>query len=607
MNNRYGRLKIISKIWIFIVIFIVIISLSLIVLQKTLHTTYELVKEVADTRLNELTATSKKTRQLAAISSGINRLTRTYSISNSLDEEGRQISQDLSLITKDIDNQLLSEVLESYSSAFDRFLIYAKNLRQLQGDFQLLFTSAEEEITLLENLISSWMIESALQGTDIDYYDQLLSLITGYRESFLIIDKKTTEYITVSDPNNYERSDLYNELYSLHLRLQTITASMPEVAVHGRKLAQYVQQYKNHVKALKEELTSLLSVLQQLADSESSLHQLVSQSEREAALSAELIKDEIDLLFINVLTRMGMFMLIMVLMIIGTMYYMLRLHIEKPLKTLTGVVSDIGADHLDKTIILGRDDEWKIIENALNEMSKKLAKSYAELQVSQASYQALVNNVPGIVYSCQNDSNWTMEYLSDEFCSLTGYDTSEVLNNRDISYSEIIHPDDRREVENNVNKAVQQGRPFTLEYRIIKRDGEVRWVFEQGRAIEYLIDSNKTLNGIILDVTQQKQLMDALAESETRYRLLLEHTTEGIFGFDENGVTTFINQAASEMLGYKADEIVGSNNHHLIHHSMPDGTAIQEEECCMMRPIKDGNEYHVEDEVLWKKIGRAHV
>ncbi|MCG8055853.1 MAG: EAL domain-containing protein [Candidatus Thiodiazotropha endolucinida] len=603
MNNRYGRLKIISKIWIFIVIFIVIISLSLIVLERTLHTTYELVKEVADTRLNELTATSKKTRQLAAISSDINRLTRTYSISNSLDEEGRQISEDLSLISEDIDNQLLSEKLESYSSAFDRFLIYAKNLRQLQGDFQLLFVSAEEEITLLENLISSWMIESALQGTDIDYYDQLLSLITGYRESFLIIDKKKTEYITASDPDNYESSDLYNELYSLHLRLQTITASMPEVAVHGRKLAQYVQQYKNHVKALKKELTSLLNVLQQLADSESSLHQLVSQSEREAALSAEQIKDEIDLLFIDVLARMGMFMLIMVLMIIGTMYYMLRLHIEKPLKTLTGVVSDIGADHLDKAIILGRDDEWKIIENALNEMSRKLAKSYAELQVSQASYQALVNNVPGIVYSCQNDSNRTMEYLSDEFCDLTGYDTSEVLNNREISYSEIIHPEDRREVENNVIKAVQQGRPFTLEYRIIKRDGEVRWVFEQGRAIEYLSDSDKTLNGIILDVTQQKQLMDALAESETRYRLLLEHTTEGIFGFDENGVTTFINQAASEMLGYKADEIVGSNNHHLIHHSMPDGTAIAEEECCMMRPIKDGNEYHVEDEVLWKKSG----
>ncbi|MCG7994629.1 MAG: EAL domain-containing protein [Candidatus Thiodiazotropha taylori] len=603
MNNRYGRLKIISKIWIFIVIFIVIISLSLIVLQRTLNTTYELVKEVADTRLNELTATAKKTRQLAAISSDINRLTRTYSISSSLDEEGRQISENLSLITEDTDNQILIEKLESYSGAFDRFLIYAINLRQLQDAFQLLFVSAEEEITLLENLISRWMIESALQGTDIDYYDQLLSLITGYRESFLIIDKKTTEYFTASDPDNYESSDLYNELYSLHLRLQTITASMPEVAVHGRKLAQYVQQYKNHVKALKKELTSLLSVLQQLADSESSLHQLVSKSEREAALSAEQIRDEIDLLFIDVLARMGMFMLIMVLMIIGTMYYMLRLHIEKPLKTLTGVVSDIGADHLDKAIILGRDDEWKIIENALNEMSKKLAKSYAELQVSQASYQALVNNVPGIVYSCQNDSNWTMEYLSDEFCDLTGYDTSEVLNNREISYSELIHPDDRREVEINVNEAVQQGRPFTLEYRIIKRDGEIRWVFEQGRAIEYLSDSNKTLNGIILDVTQQKQLMDALAESETRYRLLLEHTTEGIFGFDENGVTTFINQAASEMLGYKAEEVVGSNNHHLIHHSMPDGTAIPEEECCMMRPIKDGNEYHVEDEVLWKKNG----
>lgn len=598
-------MKIISKIWIFVAILSVIILLSMIALERTLYSTYDLVKEVTDTRLSEVTASARKTRQLAAISSDINRLTRTYSISSTLVEDGRQISENLSLIMEDIDNQFLFEKLESYSNTFGRFLIYSNNIRQLNYDIQLLFTSAEHEITLLENLISSWMIESALQGTDIDYYDQLLSLVTGYRESFLIIDKKTSEYITASDPDNYESSDLYNELYSLHLRLQTITASSPEVAVHGRKLDQYVQQYKNHVKALKEELNSLLGVLQQLTYNESSIHQLVSQSEREASIAAKRIKDEIDVLFSDVLTRMGIFMLIMVLLIISTMYYMLRRHIEKPLKTLTGIVSDIGADHLDKTITLGRDDEWRIIENALNEMSKKLAKSYSELQVSQASYQALVNNVPGIVYRCRNDSNWTMDYLSDEFVDLTGYDTSEVLNNRDISYSEIIHPLDRTDVEKSVNKAVQQGRQFTLEYRIIKRDGEVRWVFEQGRAIEYPSDSQKTLNGIILDVTQQKQLMDALAESETRYSLLLEHTTEGIFGFDENGVTTFINQAASEMLGYEADEIVGSNNHHLIHHSMLDGTAIPEEECCMMRPIKDGNEYHVEDEVLWKKSGES--
>ncbi|MCG7922654.1 MAG: EAL domain-containing protein [Candidatus Thiodiazotropha lotti] len=604
MHKRIGKLKIISKIWIFIALFIIITSISLVVLHKTLHTTYELVKAVADTHLSELKDNATKTRQLAAISSNINRLTRTYSIrNNTLSEEGKQISEYLSNITEGIENPTLVEQLKRYSIAFKRFLNHSKYVNHLQQELELLFTASQNEITLLENLISKGMIDSTLNGTDNDYYDQLLSLVTGYRESILIIDKKTTELIAPTGLKNLESNNLYEELYSLHLRLQTITASMPEVSVHGRKLESYVNQYKNHVKTLKSELIDLKNALRALAHSESSIHQLIAQTEEEASVAARLIKDEIDILFIDVLTRMSIFMLIMVFMIIGTMYYMLRRHIERPLKTLTGVVSEIGADHLDKAIVLGRDDEWKTIESALNQMSKKLGKSYSELEVSRASYQALVNNVPGIVYSCQQDTDWTMEYLSDGFRSLTGYDISEVLGNREISYSEIIHPQDRNEVENEVSKAVEQRTPFTLEYRIIKKDGEVRWVFEQGRAIDYHNNSDKKLNGIILDVTQQKQLMDALGESETRYRLLLEHTTEGIFGFDEHGITTFINQAASEMLGYHAEEVVGSNNHNLIHHSMMDGTPIPEEECCMMRPIRDGNEYHVEDEVLWRKGG----
>ncbi|MCG7992374.1 MAG: EAL domain-containing protein [Candidatus Thiodiazotropha lotti] len=604
MHKRYGRLKIISKIWIFIVLFILIMSISLVVLQRTLHTTYELVKEVADTHLNDLTDNATKTRQLAVISSDINRLTRTYSTSyNTLAEEGKQISIYLSHITDDIDNQTLITQLKSYSNAFELFLNYSRNINNLKSELDNLFSSAQSEITLLENLISTGMIDSALNGADHDYYDQLLSLVTGYRESILIIDKMTTELLTPANSENVGNNDLYDELYSLYLRVQTITASMPEVSVHGRNLSLYIQQYKEHIKALITELIALNKSLHQLALSESSIHLLIAQTEEEASLAAEQIRHEIDVLFIDVLTRMGMLMLIMVIMIITIMYYMLRRHIEKPLNTLTGVVSEIGVDHLDKAIILGRDDEWKTIENALNEMSKKLAKSYSELEVSRTSYHALVNNVPGIVYRCRNDTNWTMEYLSDEFSGLTGYDISEVLGNRKISYSDLIHPLDRDKVEQKVNKAVEQRVPFTLEYRIIKKDGEVRWVYEQGRAIDFLSTTDLKLNGIILDVTQQKQLMDALGESETRYRLLLEHTTEGIFGFDENGITTFINQAASEMLGYRPDEIVGSNNHHLIHHSMMDGTAIPEEECCMMRPIKDGCEYHVEDEVLWKKGG----
>ncbi|MCG8013821.1 MAG: hypothetical protein JAY64_19285 [Candidatus Thiodiazotropha weberae] len=314
MHKRIGKLKIISKIWIFIALFIIITSISLVVLHKTLHTTYELVKAVADTHLSELKDNATKTRQLAAISSNINRLTRTYSIrNNTLSEEGKQISEYLSNITEGIENPTLIEQLKRYSIAFKRFLNHSKNVNHLQQELELLFTASQNEITLLENLISKGMIDSTLNGTDNDYYDQLLSLVTGYRESILIIDKKTTELIAPTGLKNLESYNLYEELYSLHLRLQTITASMPEVSVHGRKLESYVNQYKNHVKTLKSELIDLKNELRALALSESSIHQLIAQTEEEASLAARLIKDEIDILFIDVLTRMVIFMLIMCL------------------------------------------------------------------------------------------------------------------------------------------------------------------------------------------------------------------------------------------------------------------------------------------------------
>ena len=48
----------------------------------------------------------------------------------------------------------------------------------------------------------------------------------------------------------------------------------------------------------------------------------------------------------------------------------------------------------------------------------------------------------------------------------------------------VIHPDDREQVERSVMQAVDAGRPFTLEYRIVRADGDVRWVLERGQALE---------------------------------------------------------------------------------------------------------------------------
>lgn len=105
--------------------------------------------------------------------------------------------------------------------------------------------------------------------------------------------------------------------------------------------------------------------------------------------------------------------------------------------------------------------------------------------------------------------------------------------------------------------------------------------------------------------------MQAEAEGkklQRRMELILECAGEGIFGLDSNGNVTFTNKAASEMLGWMPEELVGKSHHNLVHHTHSDGTVYPVEECPIHMAYKDGKVHHMDDDVFWTRDGRSfHV
>ncbi|MFP5506901.1 MAG: EAL domain-containing protein [Gammaproteobacteria bacterium] len=96
----------------------------------------------------------------------------------------------------------------------------------------------------------------------------------------------------------------------------------------------------------------------------------------------------------------------------------------------------------------------------------------------------------------------------------------------------------------------------------------------------------------------------ALRESEERFRLLLEHSPEAIYGVDIHGVCTFANPACLRMLGFTREEdMVGKSLHELIHHSHADGTPYPREQCKVRLSTLDGKEAHIDNEVHWRADG----
>jgi len=146
----------------------------------------------------------------------------------------------------------------------------------------------------------------------------------------------------------------------------------------------------------------------------------------------------------------------------------------------------------------------------------KLAKQ--ALIENEQRLQTLVENVPGVCYRCAFDEHWTMEYISKEIETLSGYPRDGFIKNRLRSYASIIHPDDTQAVHEGVMEGVNNRRAFTLEYRIVRSDGEVRWVFEKGQGVFGEQGELEWLDGVILDYTEQKKLEKALQDSEKNLR-----------------------------------------------------------------------------------------
>lgn len=121
----------------------------------------------------------------------------------------------------------------------------------------------------------------------------------------------------------------------------------------------------------------------------------------------------------------------------------------------------------------------------------------------------LMANLPGMAYRCSNDPRWTMHFVSNGCRVLTGYEPGQLIDNREVSFADLVHPDDRRRIWTEVQLAVAEQRPFELEYRIRRRDGNEIWVWEQGCAVEF--DDRLVLEGITIDITRRKEMEQKLA------------------------------------------------------------------------------------------------
>lgn len=177
----------------------------------------------------------------------------------------------------------------------------------------------------------------------------------------------------------------------------------------------------------------------------------------------------------------------------------------------------------------------------------------------EQAFRSLVENAfVGIAIS---DLKGRLKYVNKALADLLGYSVSELLNQ---PFKNFIHSADRGKVMRLFLRIiVLRRKPGHLEFRAVRKDGNVLNLWSK--------PSRFTVNGrtvgfqaIIVDITEPKKTEKKLKETNRKLEMLLETAMEGITIADANDNLSFVNKAFAEMLGYKQEELIGTNLRKLV-------------------------------------------
>ena len=137
-----------------------------------------------------------------------------------------------------------------------------------------------------------------------------------------------------------------------------------------------------------------------------------------------------------------------------------------------------------------------------------------KLQDAEQRYRSLVEQAPAVVYIQEIGSPNSAMYMSPQIETLTGYSPEE-CKNLDLRWS-MVHPDDRERIQLEDRRTGEPGEVFTTEYRVLHRNGRIKWVRNESVLIEDMTSGTRYWQGFMLDITERKKAEEEIKEANRR-------------------------------------------------------------------------------------------
>ena len=187
-------------------------------------------------------------------------------------------------------------------------------------------------------------------------------------------------------------------------------------------------------------------------------------------------------------------------------------------------------------------------------LKKQISNFDKELKESKEKYKAVYNCVP-FSYQSLNEAG-SIKDVNPVWLRTFGYDREEVIGNR---FEDFLHSDWKSHFEKNFIEFKQSGHMDNVQFKIRHKDGHYLDILSEG-CISYYSDGNfKQTYCVLQDITERKQVEQALQQSEELYRTMIEHSNDMIWTLDTKGNFLYINKKSEDVAGKSTKSGIGES------------------------------------------------
>jgi PAS domain S-box-containing protein len=192
-------------------------------------------------------------------------------------------------------------------------------------------------------------------------------------------------------------------------------------------------------------------------------------------------------------------------------------------------------------------------------------RAISDLRRSEERYRNITTQVTDYMYTVGLSGGHWNETTHGPGCAVvTGYSEEEYKADPHL-WLKMVDEQDRTAVMDQARRVLAGEPSPSLEHRILRKDGVLRWV-RNTPVLHFKPDGSlASYDGLVQDITERREAEDALRRSEDRYRVLVENLNDVVFAVDSRGYFTYISQRIRELAGYIPEEIVGQHFSRFVH------------------------------------------